>query len=52
MTNQPQPLKVGDFVTTPDGQFVVVMYLKQHGDVLFVGLSNGTVKPASTLKKS
>jgi len=45
-------LKVGQFVTTEDGQFVTVMYVKIKDGVTFVGLSNGQVKQASQLKKA
>lgn len=51
MPNETFTPKPGQFVTTEDGQFVTVMYVKLHGSVTYVGLSNGRVVQASTLKK-
>ena len=44
-------LKPGMYVTTLEGQFAQVTYVKEHNGVTYVGLSNGQVKPASQLKK-
>jgi hypothetical protein len=50
MTNQ--QFKPGDFVTTDEGHFVAVTYVKEHNGVLYVFLANGQRKRPDQLKKS
>jgi hypothetical protein len=50
MTNE--QFKVGQFVTTDEGQVVQVTFIKEHNGALYIFLANGQRKRPEQLKKS